>query len=106
MYWQKRFDREDPDEELRGKIYAIREEHPNFGYRRICAVLQNQGIYINRKKVHRLTKKYGLLHTQEPQVQFVQRKGGTDRTKPREQAVLHKHPAPEDRDGYHGIQIL
>ena len=60
MYWQKRFDREDPDEDLRRKILAIREEHPNFGYRRICATLQNQGICINRKKVHRLTKKYGL----------------------------------------------
>ena len=63
MYWQKRFDREDPDKALHEKILAIREEHPNFGYRRLWGELKRQGVHINRKKVHRLTQKYGLQVT-------------------------------------------
>ncbi len=34
MYWQKRFEKENPDKELEEKILEIRSEHKDFGYRR------------------------------------------------------------------------
>lgn len=33
MYWQKRFDNENPDKELDEKILEKRTEHKDFGYR-------------------------------------------------------------------------
>jgi len=47
MYWQKRFDREDPDAELLQQITAIRDEHKDYGYRRLWGELRNQGIEVN-----------------------------------------------------------
>ena len=32
MYWQKRFDREDPDESLIKQMQSIRDEHKDYGY--------------------------------------------------------------------------
>ena len=34
MYWQKRFDRGNPDREIEKKILEIREEHKDYGYRK------------------------------------------------------------------------
>ena len=34
MYWQKRFDRENPDKELEEKIIEIQEVNKDYGYRR------------------------------------------------------------------------
>ena len=44
MYWQKRFDRKDPDAELLQKMQNIGEEHKYYGYRRIHGELQKQGV--------------------------------------------------------------
>lgn len=63
MYWQKRFERENSDAELENKILKIREENKDYGYRRIHKVLLNSGLRINRKKVHRITKKLGIQVT-------------------------------------------
>ena len=60
MYWQKRFDRENPDQEIEEKILRIREEHKDYGYRRIFGELRNQGCSINKKKVQRIVQKLGL----------------------------------------------
>lgn len=60
MYWQKRFDRGNPDEELEEKILQIRKEHKDFGYRRIYGELRKKDIIINKKKVQRLVQKLGL----------------------------------------------
>lgn len=60
MYWQKRFDREDPDEELKREIVQIRKEHKDFGYRRIHGALENKKIHVNRKKVQRIERELGL----------------------------------------------
>lgn len=62
-YWVKRFDRENPDEELEEEIRQIKEENPNYGYRRVHAVLKKRGQKINIKKVHRLSKKNHLQVT-------------------------------------------
>ncbi len=53
MYWQKRFDRENPDKEIEEKILDIRKIHKNYGYRRVLGELRNQGYCINKKKVQR-----------------------------------------------------
>ena len=63
MYWQKRFDREDPDAELLQKIKEIREEHKDYGYRRLWGELRKQGLAVNKKRVHRIVQKYGLQVT-------------------------------------------
>lgn len=60
MYWQNRFDKENPDKELEEKILEIRREHKDFGYRRIYGELRKLGIIINKKKVQRLVQKLGL----------------------------------------------
>ena len=63
MYWQKRFDREEPDKALYEKILEIRKEHSCFGYRRLRGELKRLGIHVNRKKVQRIVQKYGLQVT-------------------------------------------
>ena len=54
MYWQKRFDRENPDKEIEEKLLQIRETHKDYGYRRMVGELQNQGYCVNKKKVQRI----------------------------------------------------
>ena len=60
MYWQKRFDKENPDKEVEEKILEIRREHKDFGYRRIYGELRKSEVIINKKKVQRLVQKLGL----------------------------------------------
>lgn len=63
MYWQKRFGRVNPNQELEEKIIEIRREHKDFGYRRIWGLLRNQGFNINKKRVQRIMQKLGLQVT-------------------------------------------
>lgn len=63
MYWQKRFDRKDPDADLLQKMQDIREEHKDYGYRRIHGELQKQGIKVNKKRVQRLVQKHCMQVT-------------------------------------------
>lgn len=63
MYWQKRFDRINPDKEIEERIISIRNDHENFGYRRILAVLKKEGMTINKKKVQRIMQNLGLQVT-------------------------------------------
>ncbi len=63
MYWQKRFDREDPDRELEEKILKIRDQHKDFGYRRICGLLRKEGLLVNKKRVQRIICKLGIQVT-------------------------------------------
>ena len=60
MYWQKRFDRENPDEAIEKEILDIRKENPNYGYRSLCKALRNKGIVVNKKKVQRIVQKLGI----------------------------------------------
>lgn len=57
MYWQKRFDMENPDKEIEEEILSIREIHKDYGYRRIHKELLNRGFLINKKKVQRIVQK-------------------------------------------------
>lgn len=63
MYWQKRFDRMSPDKKLEDKILEIRKEHKDFGYRRVAAVLRNEKMTVNKKRVQRIMQKLGLQVT-------------------------------------------
>lgn len=63
MYWQKRFDRENPDVEIEEIIMEIRKENKDFGYRRIYGELKKRGMIVNKKKVQRIVQKLGLQVT-------------------------------------------
>lgn len=60
MYWQKRFDRENPDQELENIILEIRKNNKDFGYRRIYGELRKRGMFVNKKKVQRIIQKLGI----------------------------------------------
>lgn len=60
MYWQKRFERENPDEALEVAIIEICSKHKDYGYRRVREELKKYGYMVNKKKVQRLMKKLGL----------------------------------------------
>lgn len=63
MYWQKRFDRKNPDKEIEEKILKIRENNKDYGYRRMAGELRNQGCHVNKKKVQRIMQKLSLQVT-------------------------------------------
>lgn len=63
MYWQKRFDRENPDCQMEEKIMEIHEANRDYGYRRVYGELRNQGIVVNKKKVQRIMQKRNLQVT-------------------------------------------
>ena len=63
MYWQKRLNRKDPDEELKAEMLSIREENKDYGYRRIYGELKNRGKGVNKKKVQRLVQELHLQVT-------------------------------------------
>ncbi|PQL24136.1 IS3 family transposase [Veillonella tobetsuensis] len=60
MYWQQRFDRVDPDLQIRIAIEDIRKNHPNYGYRRLLPLLRSRGIVINKKRLQRIMQKFNL----------------------------------------------
>lgn len=60
MYWQKRFDRPNPDQEIEDKMKEIRKDHKDYGCLRLKKELENHGFHVNKKKVQRLIKKIGI----------------------------------------------
>ena len=61
MYWQQRFDRENPDEELENKISEIFEKsNKTYGYRRITGEIRKATTKVNSKKVRRIMNKLEL----------------------------------------------
>ncbi len=63
MYWQKRFDRENPNRELEEKIINLHSIHKDFGYRRMLGELRKQGYLVNKKRVQRIMQKLSLQVT-------------------------------------------
>lgn len=59
MYWQKRFNRKNKDQEIEQLILEIRAQHKDYGYKRIHRELRKTMV-VNIKKVHRIVKKLGL----------------------------------------------
>ena len=52
-----------PNEDLLQAMRSIREEHKDYGYRRLCGELRKQGISVNKKRVQRLVQAYGMQVT-------------------------------------------
>ena len=50
MYWQKRFDRVDPNKELEKHILDLHNEHKDFGYRRMKAISKEKGFVSTKRK--------------------------------------------------------
>ncbi|MEY8002027.1 IS3 family transposase [Clostridium sp. Mt-5] len=63
MYWQKRFDRKNPNAALEQRILEIRNENKDFGYRRIYGELRKQGLIVNKKRVQRIVQNLGIQVT-------------------------------------------
>lgn len=60
MYHQKRFNQPNKDQNIINLILAIRKENKDYGYRRVHAVMVNDGIVINKKRVQRIMGELGL----------------------------------------------
>jgi len=64
MYWQKRFNEKNSDEEIEKLIKKITEKNNgNYGYRRIYLELNKCGYIVNHKKILRITNKLGITCT-------------------------------------------
>lgn len=63
MYWQKQFDKENPNKELEDEITAIHIENKDYGYRRVHMELRNRKIFVNKKKVQRIMCKLNFQVT-------------------------------------------
>ena len=49
-----------PDDGLLERIAELAKEHPRFGYRRLTALLQREGVSVWHGRVHRITKELRL----------------------------------------------
>ena len=66
-----------PDQEekkLIGRLHELVAQHPRYGYRRMTAVLRQEGWQVNRKRVYRLWREEGF---KVPQKQRKRRRLGT-----------------------------
>lgn len=64
MYWRKRFDEKNPDEEIEKLIKEIAEKNNgNYGYRRIDLELRRRGYIVNHKKILRIMNKLDIICT-------------------------------------------
>ena len=63
MYWQQRFDREDPDSEIKHALLSIREKHKNYGYRYMYEELKKYGFLVNKKKIERIMRELNIRVT-------------------------------------------
>ena len=50
MYWQKRFDRENPDKQLEDEITKIHIENKDYGYRRVYRNYETERFFVNKKE--------------------------------------------------------
>jgi transposase InsO family protein len=50
----------DEEQRLVARLHALSRAHPRYGYRRITALLREEGWHVNRKRVQRLWREHGL----------------------------------------------
>jgi putative transposase len=48
------------DAELLAVVQQLAQQRPRYGYRRIWALLQRQGVHVNPKRIYRLWREHGL----------------------------------------------
>jgi transposase InsO family protein len=58
----QRYEKRVADDEIyiRGRIIALASEYGRYGYRRVTALLRNEGLHINPKRVQRIWREEGL----------------------------------------------
>jgi putative transposase len=58
----QRYKKEAPEDEdlLRGKVIELASQYGRYGYRRVTALLRNQGWIINHKRIERIWREEGL----------------------------------------------
>ena len=72
---------EDEDQNLKTRIKDIFEYHKTrYGYRRITAVLHQEGLIVNHKKVKRLMKEMGLYPAAYKRSRYSSYKGEVGKT--------------------------
>lgn len=59
MYWQRRFDRRNSDQEIEEEMLKIRSQHKDYGYLRMTKELGNRGFHVNNKKSTTFDSKAG-----------------------------------------------
>lgn len=60
MYWQRRFDRRNSDQEIEEEMLKIRSQYKDYGYLRMTKELWDRGFHVNKKKVQRLIRKLSI----------------------------------------------
>ena len=50
MYWQRRFDRRNSDQEIEEEMLKIRSQYKDYGYLRMTKELWDRGFHVNKKK--------------------------------------------------------
>ena len=61
--WIKKFDRPNPDQAIETQLLELREQHPNYGYRRLWAELCKLGYVISENKTQKLCQRLGIQVT-------------------------------------------
>lgn len=59
-YWYKEGRRSSRQQELVKRIHALADENPRYGYRRIAALLKQEGWSVGKRQVRRLRRQEGL----------------------------------------------
>ena len=60
MYWQKKLAQPEVPDEREHIILPIREEHKDYGYRRLCVQMRNLGHNISHKEIQRIVQRLKL----------------------------------------------
>ena len=73
--WKHSSKRITQDEYLRDYIKAVHEIRPYYGYRRICVLLQKEGLEVTEKQIYRIAHKYKLFSIIRKKRKYFGKKG-------------------------------
>jgi len=59
-WWYRAWERSERQQQLVARIHALSERHPRYGYRRIAAMLRDEGWAVGKRQVQRLRRTEGL----------------------------------------------
>jgi transposase InsO family protein len=62
-YYQINHQKEDTDDPIVSEIKTVKQEHPDFGYRRVVLALRRRRVNVNHKRVLRIMRTEGLQST-------------------------------------------
>jgi len=100
------------ERKLVARILALSSQHPRYGYRRIWAMLRQEGWRVNRKRVHRLWRQEGLRVPLKARKQRAQGHSGNSSQRYRAQRKNHVwsydfvHDKTEDHRGLKFLAVV